>query len=181
MTTQQKGVHYRVGGKIEYSGVEILPQGKDIECIVISKIIFHPELKVAGSTNKKVWVAHFAPNPYTDRPMILNSTNRSTLNALFNPEFGYLNLLTNIPVRLTQAPTKNVKDGTQTMGLRISKTPATTTPKKKPELTPTHTHWSKAVDYVKDGKDRAFLEAHFTISNPIWEQLLKLKQNEQQD
>ena len=57
--------HYRTGGKITHAGCEILPNGKDIEYIVISHIKFFEEHNVGGRKEENVWVAYFAPNPYT--------------------------------------------------------------------------------------------------------------------
>lgn len=80
---------------------------------------------INGRTEKGVWVAYFAPNPYTNLPLILNSTNRKRLVKLYPDCDGYLARLENVAVRLTKEETRDVQDGGTTWGLRISKIPAT--------------------------------------------------------
>lgn len=115
-------VHYREGSKATHAGCEILPEGKDIE-IVIASIDFKQTEKVAGRTETNVWVAHFAANPYTQLPMILNATNRKRLVKLFPECQGYLNQLENVAVRLTKEVCRDPNGG-QTEGLRVSMIPA---------------------------------------------------------
>lgn len=115
-------VHYKEGSKAIHAGCEILPEGKDIE-VVIASIDFKLSERVAGRSESNVWVAYFAPNPYTQLPMILNSTNRKRLVKLFPECQGYLNQLENVAVRLTKEPCRD-PDGGQTEGLRISLIPA---------------------------------------------------------
>lgn len=115
-------VHYREGSKATHAGCEILPEGKDIE-IVIASIDFKQTEKVAGRTETNVWVANFAPNPYTKLPMILNATNRKRLVKLFPECQGYLNQLVNVAVRLTKEVCRDPNGG-QTEGLRVSTIPA---------------------------------------------------------
>lgn len=121
--------HYRQGGKLTHAGCEILPDGKDIEYIVIEKIEFRETEEVAGRTEKGVWIATFAPNKYTTLPIILNATNRRRLFKLSQVE--HIDTLTNFPVRLTKEKTRDVQDGGETWGLRISKLPPTKPVKKK--------------------------------------------------
>jgi hypothetical protein len=120
----QKNIHYRTGGKLTHAGVEMLPEGKDIERIIIARIEYKESEKINGRTETGVWVAHFAPNPYTTLPLILNSTNRKRLVKQFPECDGYPARLENIAVRLTKEKTKDVQDGGETWGLRISKQPA---------------------------------------------------------
>lgn len=124
-----KGTHYRMGGKLTHAGVECLPEGKDIERIVIERIDFKESENVAGRTEKNVWVATFAKNPYTELGMILNSTNRKRIVKLFPECNGYIDRLRNIPVRLTKELTRDPSTGDDTYGLRISKIPASALPK----------------------------------------------------
>jgi len=120
----QKNIHYRVGGKLTHCGVECLPQGKDIERIIIARIEYKESEMINGRPENGVWVAHFAQNPYTNLPLILNATNRKRLGKLFPECDGYIARLENIPVRLTKERTRDVQDGGETWGLRISKLPA---------------------------------------------------------
>lgn len=79
---------------------------------------------INGRTENGVWVAHFADNPYTNLPLILNATNRKRLVKLYPECDGYLARLENVAVRLTKEETRDVQDGGTTWGLRISKLPA---------------------------------------------------------
>lgn len=129
----QRNIHYRKGGKLTHAGVECLPDGKDIERIIIARIEYKESEMINGRTETGVWVAHFAPNPYTNLPMILNSTNRKRLVKQFPECDGYPARLENVPVRLTREKTRDVQDGGETWGLRISKLPASneSAPQKK--------------------------------------------------
>lgn len=120
----QRNIHYRVGGKLTHCGVECLPQGKDIERIIIARIEYKESEVINGRTENGVWVAHFADNPYTKLPLILNATNRKRLVKLYPECDGYLARLENVAVRLTKEKTRDVQDGGETWGLRISKIPA---------------------------------------------------------
>lgn len=120
----QKSIHYRVGGKLTHAGIEMLPEGKDIERIIIARIEYKESEMINGRTETGVWVAHFAPNPYTNLPMLLNATNRKRLVKQFPECDGYPARLENVAVRLTKEKTRDVQDGGETWGLRISKLPA---------------------------------------------------------
>lgn len=124
----QRNIHYRVGGRLTHCGVECLPDGKDIERIIIARIEYKESEMINGRTENGVWVAHFAQNPYTSLPFILNATNRKRLVKLFPECDGYIARLENIPVRLTREKTRDVQDGGETWGLRISKIPASEAP-----------------------------------------------------
>ena len=76
---------------------------------------------INGRQEEGVWVAHFAPNPYTKLPFILNSTNRKRLVKRYPECEGYLARLSNVAVRLTKEKCRDVQDGGETWGLRISK------------------------------------------------------------
>lgn len=125
----QRNIHYRVGGKLTHCGVEVLPGGKDLERIIIARIEYKESEMINGRKENGVWVAHFAPNPYTELPMILNATNRKRLVKLYPDCDGYLARLENVPVRLTKEKTRDVQDGGETWGLRISKLPPADAPK----------------------------------------------------
>lgn len=120
----QENIHYRVGGRLTHCGVECLPQGKDIPRIIIERIEYKEREMINGRTEEGVWVAHFAQNPYTKLPLILNATNRKRIVKQFPECEGYLARLKNIPVRLTKEKCRDVQDGGETWGLRISKLPA---------------------------------------------------------
>lgn len=124
----QRNIHYRMGGKLTHCGVECLPGGKDIERIIIARIEYKESEMINGRKENGVWVAHFAHNPYTDLPFILNATNRKRLVKLFPDCDGYLARLEDVPVRLTKEKTRDVQDGGETWGLRISKLPASDAP-----------------------------------------------------
>lgn len=120
----QENIHYRVGGKLTHCGVECLPQGNDIPRIVIERIEYKDRESINGRVEEGVWIAHFAKNPYTSLPFILNATNRKRLIKQFPDCDGYPARLKNIAVRLTKERCRDVQDGGETWGLRISKLPA---------------------------------------------------------
>lgn len=169
---EEKGIHYRVGGNLTHCGCECLPGGKDIEYIVIEKIDYVAEAKINGRTEQNIWIATFAKNPYTNLPMVLNSTNRKRLAKLYPDCDGYINLLKKIPVRLTREKCRDIQDGGETWGLRISRTPA-----KKPSkqaLTPENKAvWDQAVNYIKAGNSLAKIKEKYDISPEMETQLLK--------
>lgn len=127
----QESIHYRVGGKLTHCGVECLPGGNDIPRIIIEYIEYKEKETINGRTEDGVWVAHFAQNPYTSLPFILNATNRKRLAKQFPECEGYLARLKNVAVRLTKEKCRDVQDGGETWGLRISKVPAESAPPKK--------------------------------------------------
>ena len=174
---EEKGIHYRTGGKLSHSGCEILPEGRDIEYIVIERIEFKEKEVIGGREETSVWIAHFAPNPYTKIPMVLNATNRKRIAKQFNNE--HINLLKNIPVRLTREKCRDAQDGGETYGLRISKMKATipkptTTPStpQKSVLSETHPDWIKCIGYIKQGGTVESLMSRYEISGDL---IIKLK------
>ena len=128
MNQSQENIHYRTGGKLTHCGVECLPNGADIERIVIERIEYKDSESINGRIEQGVWIAHFAPNPYTNLPFILNATNRKRLVKQFPECDGYPARLKNVAVRLTKERTRDVQDGGETWGLRISKNPAAEAP-----------------------------------------------------
>ena len=132
----EEGIYYKKGGKTEFAGVEMLPEGKDIPRIIIENITYHEILTVSGKQEKGMWTATFVKNPYTNLPILLNSTNRKRIAKQFWETKmedgticqGRINLLRHIPVRLTMETTRDVSDGGTTVGLRISKIPAEALP-----------------------------------------------------
>lgn len=133
----KEGVYYRMAGKITHAGCECLKAPKfEIERIVIARIDFKDSIQVNGQKKENVFEATFAPNPYTNLPFILNSTNAKRIAKMFwdtpvqdgTPCEGRINLLENIPVRLCRELTRDPSDGGQVYGLRISKIPAAEAP-----------------------------------------------------
>lgn len=171
----EQGIHYRQGGKLSHAGCEVLPNGKDIEYIVIEKVEMKEKESVGGREEQNIWIATFAPNPYTKLPMVLNATNRKRLSKLARTP--YINLIKNFPVRLTQEECRDAQDGGNTWGLRISKIPATVpkqAPVTKQELTSAHPDWDKVVSYLKEGGSMDALTARYIISKEVESNLITL-------
>lgn len=78
----QEDIYYRAGGKITHAGCEILDGGKDTD-FIIDHIEFKDQEKINGKTENGVWLMHFAKNPYTTLPVILNSTNKKKARQAF--------------------------------------------------------------------------------------------------
>lgn len=120
----QTDIHFRTGGNITHAGIEVLPSGKDIEYIVLESIEFKESEQINGRRQTGVWIGHFAPNPYTSLPWVINSTNRRRLAKLFPECEGYLARLHNVAIRLTKEKTRDPQDGGECWGLRVSLIPA---------------------------------------------------------
>lgn len=194
---QEQGIHYRTGGKLTHCGCECLPGGRDIQYIVIERIEYKDSEEIGGRRESNIWVAHFAPNPYTKLPMVLNATNRKRIAKLYPDCNGYINLLKNIPVRLTKEKCRDAQDGGDTWGLRISKmrptapqqgaaeirqqyqqglAPAPTTApvqaKQTLELTD-DAMVSQAITYLKNGGDIENIKKKYNLSSETEKELLK--------
>lgn len=162
MELEQQDIHYRIGGKLTHCGTECLPKGKDIERIVIARIEYKDSEVINGRKESGVWIAHFAPNPYTSLPFVLNSTNRKRLAKMYPECEGYLARLQNVAVRLTKEETRDVQDGGTTWGLRISKLPPAEAAPEQPQAPAQHPATEKKVvtdenvqtliDWAKEGK-----------------------------
>lgn len=128
----EEGIFYKRGSKSDYAGADMLPNGEDIPRLIITDIRFHESIMVNGRQDKERWTAHFAENPFCNKPFLLNSTNKARIaKAYWNtpvedgtPCAGRINLLHNIAVRLTAETARDVANGGETLGLRISKYPA---------------------------------------------------------
>lgn len=153
-------IHYRVGSKSDFIGVEVLPEKGDLEYVVIDHIKFHEKLKVQGSEKTEVWVAYFKKNPYFDKPMILNSSNRKRLSKQFKSP--YLEDCKDFPVRLTAEECRDPQGDGTTMGLRFSKIPAR--PPQKEKLTTAHPNYKKCVAHLQAGGKLSDLESKYDIS-----------------
>lgn len=179
----KEGIYYRFGGKLVNAGCEMLPNGEDIPYIVIEKIELKDSHDMGGRRENNVWVATFAKNPYTALPMILNATNRKRIAKMFwetvvtdgKPCYGRIDLLKNIAVRLTKEKCRDVQDGGETYGLRISKLPAEAP--KKQALNELHPNWAKCVEALKSGRTIEDLKAKYEISASV-EKLLVTKAKE---
>lgn len=167
---EQQGTHYRVGGKLTHAGCEMLPDGKDIPYIVIERIEFLPTLIANGQTKENGWQAHFAKNPYTTLPMMLNATNRKRIAKRFPDCNGMIDLLKNIPVRLTREVCRDPQDGGDTWGLRISKTPAKVP--EVPKLTKDSDKMTSAIEFLKNGGKIEDIKKKYEITKETEEWML---------
>lgn len=177
----EQGIHYRIGGKLTHAGCEMLPGGKDIPYIIISSIELKEEEMINGRTERNVWVAHFAKdNGYTTLPMILNVTNRKRIAKLYPQVSGCINLLKDIPVCLTKESCRDIQDGGETWGLRISKkrpvAPAgqvSSKPAFKDE------DWEKAVAFIKGGGTVEQIASKYTLTKEQREDLISVSVTEE--
>lgn len=168
----QENIHYRTGGKLTHCGVECLPNGADIPRIVIESIEFKDKEMINGRSEEGVWVAHFASNPYTKLPFILNATNRKRIVKLYPECDGYLARLHNIAVRLTKEKCRDVQDGGETWGLRISKQPAS--PEVAPSLKPlTEDKIPAALKWMQEnGKGIEDVKKIYSLTHEMEEKLI---------
>ena len=197
---QEQGIHYRTGGKLTHCGCECLPGGRDIQYIVIERIEYKETEEIGGRRENNIWIAYFAPNPYTKLPMVLNATNRKRLAKLYPDCNGYINLLKNIPVRLTKEKCRDAQDGGETWGLRISKMKPTAPqqgtaeirqqyqqgPASAPAPAPAQTKQtleltddamvSQAITYLKNGGDIENIKKKYNLSAETEKELLKRAQ-----
>jgi hypothetical protein len=169
---EEKKVHYTAFGNPTHAGVWILPEGKDIEYIVID----HIEVKLGERVRDKIIdtiVAVFKPNPYTTLDMVLNLENKNTLLKLAHKGNWEILTIKDFPVRLTYKPT-SVGDG-----LRFSKlppklptitTPTTpTNPSPKPAIT--DENFDKAKKFLETGTMEA-LKGFYEVSEEMEKKLL---------
>ena len=125
----EEGIYYKRGSKSDFASVDMLPGGKDIPRIIIEEIKFHEKLTINGRKETEQWTARFAPNPWCNKEMVLNSTNKTRIAKAHwddpvedgTPCEGRINLLKHIAVRLTKEEARDVQNGGTTWGLRISK------------------------------------------------------------
>lgn len=171
MGNNQENLHYRVGGRLSHCGVECLPNGQDIPRIVIERIEYKEKEMINGRMEEGVWVAHFAQNPYTSLPFILNMTNRKRLVKQFPDCDGYLARLKNVAVRLTKERCRDVQDGGETWGLRISKIPAAQAETQKKVITEdkvdTIVSWAQKNNLSIDDVAKSYDFASDTVKNAI--------------
>ena len=154
-------VHYKWGGNPTHANVSILPNGKDIEYIVIDHIEKRVNEKVNGQI-KNGFVAVFETNPYTTLGLWLNDTNKRILVKKAGVKETEILKIKHLPVRLTYEDTKQFG-----WGLRVSKLPPvipTTTPPKKETLTDQHENWAKCIAHIKGGGSIEDLKKKYEIS-----------------
>jgi hypothetical protein len=106
--------------------------------------------------------------------MVLNSTNRKRIAKLFPEVEGCINLLKNVAVRLTREKTRDVQDGGETWGLRISRMPAKkpASPKKE-KIEVGSDKWEKCIEWIVSGKDVESLRKWYDITKEVEDALLK--------
>ena len=163
--TQPKKHFKELVGNPTHAGIFILPEGSDIEYIVVD----HLEEKkgeLVNGVKKDCVVAYFKPNPYTNLGMIMNVTNADRLCKLAKKTGWQLLEIKDIPVRLTSEPSSKGD------GLRISKLPAkipTTTVKQKPAIT--EENFDKAVEFLKT-KTMDELRGFYEVSEEVEKRLI---------
>lgn len=106
--------HYRCGGTLTHSGVEVLPGGKPIN-VTIQEIKYKEKEEVGGQ-KKDGFVAYSRD---LKLPIFLNATNKKRLAKLAGTD--YLETVKNITVTLCAEECRDAVDGGMTKGLRISK------------------------------------------------------------
>lgn len=169
---EEKKRHYREGGKLTHAGVEMLHNGSDVE-VIIDRIEFCETHEISGRKENNVWVCYFHKNPYTTLPIVLNSTNRKRLSKL--AKTNYLEEVKNFPVRMTAEMTRDVQDGGQILGLRISKIPAKLKyePLKLETLVVGSENFEKCRTALKNGYTIEQMKAKYEISKEVEKELLK--------
>ena len=176
--------HYRRAGNITHCGAEILPDGKDIP-LIIERVEFCEKVNIGGRSESNQFIAHFAPNPYTKLPMVLNRTNQGVLMKLF-PEIGVdIDKIRNKAVRLTSEKARNIALDMYLPALRISKIPAN--PKDAPGAKGTAEKtvlsrdnkivWDQAVNFIKAGNSLTKIKEKYDISADVEKELLQEAQS----
>jgi len=162
MADEQILKHYRYGGKLTHCGIEILPNGKDIN-VVIERIVWS-ENEVINGEKKPAWICYFKQNPYFTLPMVLNATNKKRLARLSGTP--YLETVKNLPVTLTQEMDKAIGGG-RDFALRVSQiAPKVTATGEvvKVKFTPESTGWTAAIKWVQDGGDVAEIWKKYDVT-----------------
>jgi hypothetical protein len=167
--------HFSMGGNLSHAGVGVLPNGNDIEYIIIDHIEWRVD-EVVNGVKKDTFVAIFAKNPYTNLPFVLNKENKSRLlKAAKKGEWDLLEIK-NFPVRLTHELTKLGE------GLRISKLPpkmptTATSPaaplKPAPKPAITEDNLPKAKEFLKTGTMEA-LKGFYEVSEEMEKKLTEI-------
>jgi len=158
---EEELIHYKWGGTPTHADISILPNGNDIEYIVIDHIEARENEKTNGQT-KNAFVAVFEKNPYTNLGLVLNRKNKEILLKLTKKGEWELLTIKKLPVRLTKEDTKFG------YGLRISKLPAKVPVQPKPEIT--EANFEKAVEFLKS-KTMDELRGFYNVSKEMEKRL----------
>lgn len=101
--------HYKKMVDTNWIGTWVLPEGKDIN-VTLTKVVYVKTNKVMGKV-KPGFVAIFAPNPYFDKPMLLNATNQKRVAKLIGSTYVEDWESVNVDVTLCQEMDKCVTGG----------------------------------------------------------------------
>ena len=151
--------HYRKVYKSDHLGVvdleEFLERGSDL-CFTISHTV-QGKQKVMGRSIE-CNVVYFCEKI---KPMVVNATNGKQIAKFANS--GFVEDWKNIRVQLYIDKSVKMK-GEVTGGIRIRPQQ----PKEKEFLNPNHPQWSVALERVKGGADRGFIEQYYSIDEENW-------------
>ena len=139
MSTEQK-THWRKIIDPEWIGAYVLPNQQPIT-VQIDRVVAQKSMKVAGKV-KDANVAHFKPNQYFTKPMLLNPTNCKRLSKLTGSQ--YIDDWAGTFVTL-QAELDKMPDGTKDYALRISPIKPVIQEKPKPIFEKDSDNWNKAL------------------------------------
>lgn len=159
-----------------YIGTYILPDDQPID-VVITKVEWK-NVKVMGQ-DKKQSVAYFAPNKYSDKPMLLNVTNMKRLERLC--ESKYIEDWVNVPVTLQREMDKTPTGG-KDWALRISLSKPKTAA--KPKLTPESPNWNDIIKWVQSGNAIEKVWAKFDASEAdrkLFMEAVEVKEEESEE
>lgn len=160
-------VHIRTGGNLLHCSVEMLPGGNDIPYIVIEKFTRAKNEKTGTTVKEDCILAHFAKNPYTNLPWMLNYKNKKTLCKLAGVTEWDLLGVRNLPVALTR---ENTNMG---WGLRASNIPPKNPNEAKPVLIPSHEKWQGCIDFIANGGDIKAIKEKYEVSAEVEKKLTK--------
>lgn len=160
--------HWKKVFDSEYLGACDLEGGKDLKAVIKSVSV-----KSVKNTDGKAQERNVAV--FTDpniKPMILNATNCKVMKKFTKSNF--INDWNNVPVQIY------VKDdirafGDTVEGLRLREVQPTM---EKPALTPSHQAWNNVIAHLKKGGALSAVQAKYTLSEEVIDQLLKLSVNE---
>ena len=159
MAEELKG--WRWGLKMTHAGSDILPLGKDVS-VTIEKVEARAG-ELVGGNKMDTYVAIFRPNPYTDLPMALRSTNLKQLRKLTGLEDPVF--IKDFNVILTREWVNDPQGGGKCWGLRVSKIKAeqngivqfkpnesTTTPTERVKLSLTSPNYQQLATWLSEDK-----------------------------
>lgn len=128
-----------------YIGTYVLPEDKPINVVILR--VEWKNTKVMGQ-DKKASIAYFAPNPYFDKPMLLNVTNMKRLERITGSKYieDWLNVSVTLQREMDKTPT-----GGKDWALRVAPIAPKTAATAKLKLEPTSSNWGMIVKWVKDG------------------------------